>query len=59
LEALKRTPSAIALAVGSEKATSIIGAARGGYMNELITDAATAETVLVALNDGSGERDGQ
>lgn len=49
LTALVRIPSAIALAVGEEKASSIIGAARGGYMNELITDAATARRILATL----------
>lgn len=55
VDALKRIPSAIALAVGAEKATSIIGAARGEYMNELITDSATAVTVLRELRAGDYE----
>lgn len=50
-EVLRSVPSAIALAVGSEKAPSIIGAARGGYINELITDVSTALAVLASLGD--------
>lgn len=47
---LREIPHAIALATGSDKAPSIIGAARGGYINELITDSATAVEVLDLLD---------
>ncbi|NUR92488.1 MAG: helix-turn-helix domain-containing protein [Nonomuraea sp.] len=48
LEELRRIPTSIAVAVGAEKVPSIIAAARGGYFNQLVTDAATAETLLTA-----------
>jgi DNA-binding transcriptional regulator LsrR (DeoR family) len=47
---LRKIPVRIALAIGSEKARSIIGAARGGFINELVTDAPTGQAVLAELN---------
>ena len=40
LDALRQIPVTIAVAVGPEKIDSIIGGARGGYFNELVTDPA-------------------
>lgn len=51
LEALRHIPVTIAVAVGQEKLDSIIGGARGGYFNQLVTDPATAAALLDALPD--------
>ncbi|MGN9784172.1 sugar-binding transcriptional regulator [Nonomuraea sp. ZG12] len=48
LEELRRIPCSIAVAVGAEKVLSIIAGAKGGYFNHLVTDALTAESLLVA-----------
>ncbi|MGL3198584.1 MULTISPECIES: sugar-binding domain-containing protein [Curtobacterium] len=48
-EVLAAVPHAVGVAVGPGKATSILGAVRGGLVNELVTDAATARAVLDAL----------
>jgi DNA-binding transcriptional regulator LsrR (DeoR family) len=37
------------VAVGEAKVPSIIGAVRGGLVNELVSDAATARALLDAL----------
>jgi DNA-binding transcriptional regulator LsrR (DeoR family) len=47
-------PSVIAVAGGSEKTLPIVGAARGGYIDGLITDDATAEQILDAARDVAG-----
>jgi len=44
-------PSVMAVAGGSEKALPIIGAARGGYIDGLITDDATAKQILTTVKD--------
>ncbi len=49
LAALRHIPVTIAVAVGQEKLDSIIGGARGGYFNQLVTDPATATALLDAL----------
>lgn len=46
---LSTVPHAVGVAVGSAKVTSIVAAVRGGLVNELVTDAATARAVLDAL----------
>ena len=46
LDALKRTPLIVAVAGGRHKVKSLIGAARGGYYNILISDEATALEML-------------
>lgn len=46
---LRRTPLVVGVAVSQQKVPAIIGAARGGYINALVTDARTAEAVLDAL----------
>jgi DNA-binding transcriptional regulator LsrR (DeoR family) len=48
-EVLSSVPHAVGVAVGSAKVTSIVAAVRGGLVNELVTDAATARAVLDAL----------
>jgi len=48
LEQLRRIPFSIAVAVGAEKVPSIIAGAKGGYFNQLVTDALTAESLLAA-----------
>jgi DNA-binding transcriptional regulator LsrR (DeoR family) len=51
LEALRHVPVTIAVAVGQEKIDSIVGGARGGYFNQLVTDPATATAILQSLTD--------
>ncbi len=46
LQEFKAVPHKIAVACGTRKAESILGAARGGYVNTLITDSEAAEEVL-------------
>ena len=48
-EVLAGVPHAVGVAVGTAKVVSIIAAARGGLVNELVTDAATARALLDAL----------
>ncbi len=50
LEALKRIPVTIAVAIGKDKVDSIIAGARGGYFNQLVTDPATATAILNSPN---------
>lgn len=50
-------PHVVAIAVGPEKAPSVVGAVRAGMVDELITDVATARAVVaIARADGEGER---
>jgi DNA-binding transcriptional regulator LsrR (DeoR family) len=46
---LRATPLVVGVAVGEEKVTSIIGAARAKLITTLITDTRTAEAVLDML----------
>jgi DNA-binding transcriptional regulator LsrR (DeoR family) len=46
---LSAVPHAVGVAVGEAKVPSIIGAVRGGLVNELVSDAATARAMLEAL----------
>ena len=48
-EVLAGVPHAVGVAVGTAKVVSIIAAARGGLVNELVTDAVTARALLDAL----------
>ncbi|MBN6053902.1 helix-turn-helix domain-containing protein [Nonomuraea sp. RK-328] len=48
LEELRRIPFSIAVAAGPEKVVSIVAGAKGGYFNQLVTDALTAESLLAA-----------
>ena len=43
---LRHIPVTIGVAVGKDKVESIIGGARGGYFNQLVTDPLTAVTIL-------------
>ncbi|MCC8180554.1 MAG: winged helix-turn-helix transcriptional regulator [Planctomycetes bacterium] len=45
-----KIPLRIGVAIGAEKAPSIVGALRGGYINSLITDAAAAQAVVAATD---------
>lgn len=47
---LHKVPRTIAVAVGPEKVPSIVGAARAGMFNRLVTDAPTAQALLVSLD---------
>lgn len=49
LSALRQLDWSIGLAAGAVKLPSIIGAARAGYINALVTDADTAERLLFEL----------
>jgi DNA-binding transcriptional regulator LsrR (DeoR family) len=51
LEQLRQAPKVIAVAGGADKARSILGALRGGYVDVLITDEAAARRIL-ALSAG-------
>jgi deoxyribonucleoside regulator len=46
LDILKKTPTIVALASGQHSVKALIGAARGGYYNVLITDENTAKAML-------------
>jgi deoxyribonucleoside regulator len=46
LDELRQIPSVIAVAAGLEKSRAILGALRTGVINVLVTDAATADSVL-------------
>ncbi|RCK70683.1 DNA-binding transcriptional regulator [Desertihabitans brevis] len=46
---LRAVPCSIAVAVGAEKVHSVVGGARAGLFNHLVTDAATARLVVAAL----------
>lgn len=46
LDILKKTPTIIALALGQHSVKALVGAARGGYYNVLITDENTAKAML-------------
>ncbi|MFJ3383745.1 MULTISPECIES: sugar-binding transcriptional regulator [unclassified Curtobacterium] len=48
-EVLSAVPHVVGLAVGESKVPSIVGAVRGGLVNELVTDAATGRALLDAL----------
>lgn len=47
--ALRRIPRVVGVAVGAAKAEAILGALRGGLINVLVTDDATARDVLNAI----------
>jgi DNA-binding transcriptional regulator LsrR (DeoR family) len=48
VDALRRIPRVIGVAVGAAKVDAIVGALRGGLINVLVTDDATAREVLAA-----------
>ena len=49
-EQLQRVPHAIGVAVGTDKARAILGAARAGFINTLLTDTFTARAVAALLD---------
>ena len=51
LEQLRAVESTIAVAMGPEKVTTVLVAARAGYFDRLVTDAATASLLLRAARD--------
>ncbi|MBL8130833.1 MAG: sugar-binding transcriptional regulator [Anaerolineae bacterium] len=51
LERLKRIPQRIGVAGGAAKAAAIVGAARGGFINTLITDEAAVRQMLPLIED--------
>ncbi|MFP5020878.1 sugar-binding transcriptional regulator [Pseudonocardia phyllosphaerae] len=51
-EQLRRVPRTIGVAVGEEKVPSIVGGARAGLFNRLVTDAPTAQALLESLGAG-------
>jgi DNA-binding transcriptional regulator LsrR (DeoR family) len=48
-----QVPTRIGVAAGPQKVTPILAAARGGHINQLVTDASTAEHVLRQLARGA------
>ena len=52
LEQLRALDGVIGVAGGEEKVPAILGALRGGYLNVLITDEATAQAVLARHRAG-------
>lgn len=52
LEQLKAMDHVVGVAGGAEKITAILGALRGGYLNVLVTDTATAKGILEAQRTG-------
>lgn len=57
-EQLKKVPFSVGIAGGVNKALSIYGAVRGGYINCLVTDEETAKEVL-ALRNGKERKKGR
>lgn len=53
LELLRSLPTTIAVAAGSAKVPALLAAARAGYVNQLVTDRATANELLVRSTSGS------
>ncbi len=49
-ERLRRIPHVIGIAVGADKAKAIVGAARAGLINTLVTDTVTARAVAARLH---------
>jgi DNA-binding transcriptional regulator LsrR (DeoR family) len=47
---LQRIPLSIGVAAGTDKASAIVGAARSGMINSLVTDLRTAQAILEALD---------
>ncbi|MGI8450215.1 MAG: sugar-binding domain-containing protein [Streptosporangiaceae bacterium] len=56
LEVLRELPVSIGIAVGQEKIAGIIAAARGGYINHLVTDSPTAVAIVAAVQDAEPPR---
>lgn len=54
IEALRTIPTVMACAGGIKKASAILAALRGGYLDLLVTDAVTA-TAILSLSESNGE----
>ncbi len=54
---LRKVPLCIAVAATSGKASGIIGAARSGMINALVTDANTAQAILDRLSSNQKAED--
>jgi len=52
LEDFKQVPLRIGCTAGTEKAPTILGALRGGYINALVTDEQTAQEAIRLFRDG-------
>ena len=50
LNALKEIDTVIAVAGHKDKSQAILGALKGGYINVLVTDEVTAETILKIMD---------
>lgn len=53
IELLRRTPTVVTIAAGSNKVEAIIGCARTGLVDVIITDVPTAEAALALLRQGA------
>jgi len=51
---LRRVPLSIGIAIGRDKAAAILGAARTGMINALVTDVRAASRILEAVGDAAG-----
>jgi len=51
LEGIKRVPERIAFTTGPQKTKAIVGASRGGFINALVTDENTADSVIEYLQN--------
>lgn len=47
---MRAIPHTVGVAIGEEKITSIVGAARAGYFRRLVTDSSTAKAILEYLD---------
>ena len=56
LEALRKIDQVIAVACGKQKAQAILGALRGRYCNNLVTDAETANLIFAMDRGSSGSK---
>jgi DNA-binding transcriptional regulator LsrR (DeoR family) len=55
VDRLRRIPHVIGIAAGVDKARAIVGAARAGTINTLVTDTVTARAVAARLDQSSAE----
>ncbi|MFQ5774551.1 MAG: sugar-binding transcriptional regulator [Kiloniellaceae bacterium] len=56
IEQLRRVPTSIGVATGAAKARAVLAAARGGFVNTLIVDAALASAVIEVAEAGARSR---
>jgi len=55
MDTLRTIPTVMACAGGIKKASAILAALRGGYLDLLVTDAVTA-TAILSLAENCGEK---